>query len=100
MLIYNKILIHLMSFSPILFLIFQDVIHAIKDTAFETSEYPVILSLENHCSKAQQYVLATCCDDIFGELLLKEPLKDYPVGISFLIQSGLQCDLIDTHGWI
>ena len=58
---------------------FRDVIHAIKDTAFETSEYPVILSLENHCSKAQQYVLAKCCDDIFGDLLLKEPLKDYPL---------------------
>lgn len=58
---------------------FRDVINAIKDTAFETSEYPVILSLENHCSKSQQYVLAKCCDDIFGDLLLKEPLKDYPL---------------------
>ncbi|XP_034237944.1 1-phosphatidylinositol 4,5-bisphosphate phosphodiesterase-like isoform X1 [Thrips palmi] len=58
---------------------FREVIHAIKDTAFETSEYPVILSLENHCRKAQQYILAKCCDDIFGDLLLKEPLKDYPI---------------------
>lgn len=32
----------------ILFL-FQDVIEAIRDTAFVTSEYPVILSFENHC---------------------------------------------------
>lgn len=27
----------------------QDVIQAIKETAFVTSEYPVILSFENHC---------------------------------------------------
>ena len=28
---------------------FQDVIYAIRDCAFVTSEYPVILSFENHC---------------------------------------------------
>lgn len=27
----------------------KDVIQAIKETAFVTSEYPVILSFENHC---------------------------------------------------
>jgi len=27
----------------------QDVIVAIRDTAFVTSDYPVILSFENHC---------------------------------------------------
>lgn len=27
----------------------QDAIQAIKETAFVTSEYPVILSFENHC---------------------------------------------------
>jgi len=27
----------------------QDVIQAIKETAFVTSDYPVILSFENHC---------------------------------------------------
>lgn len=29
--------------------ILKDVIQAIKETAFVTSEYPVILSFENHC---------------------------------------------------
>lgn len=28
---------------------FKDVIEAIKDTAFVTSDYPVLLSFENHC---------------------------------------------------
>lgn len=70
---------------------FQEVIHAIKDTAFETSEYPVILSLENHCRKAQQYILAKCCDDIFGDLLLKEPLKDYPVSLCSIKCLSIPC---------
>ncbi|XP_035672368.1 1-phosphatidylinositol 4,5-bisphosphate phosphodiesterase beta-4-like isoform X1 [Branchiostoma floridae] len=57
--------------------LFKDVIHAIAETAFEASDYPVILSFENHCCKAQQYKLAKYCDEIFGDLLLKEPLEDY-----------------------
>ncbi|XP_074112089.1 1-phosphatidylinositol 4,5-bisphosphate phosphodiesterase isoform X3 [Cotesia typhae] len=58
-------------------ILFKDVIYAVRDTAFVTSEYPVILSFENHCSKTQQYKLAKYCDEILGDLLLKEPLKDY-----------------------
>lgn len=60
-------------------ILFKDVIYAIRDTAFVTSEYPIILSFENHCCMKQQYKLAKYCDEIFGDLLLKEPLKDYPV---------------------
>ncbi|KYN02103.1 1-phosphatidylinositol-4,5-bisphosphate phosphodiesterase [Cyphomyrmex costatus] len=60
-------------------ILFKDVIYAVRDTAFVTSEYPVILSFENHCSKKQQYKLAKYCDEILGDLLLKEPLKEYPL---------------------
>ncbi|CAH0561056.1 unnamed protein product [Brassicogethes aeneus] len=60
-------------------IVFKDVIYAIRDTAFVTSDYPVILSFENHCCKSQQYKLAKYCDEIFGDLLLKEPLEDYPL---------------------
>lgn len=60
-------------------ILFRDVIYALRDTAFVTSEYPVILSFENHCCKAQQYKLAKYCDEILGDLLLKEPLPDFPV---------------------
>ena len=59
--------------------LFQDVIYAIRDCAFVTSEYPVILSFENHCSRQQQYKMAKYCDEIFGDMLLKEPLPDFPV---------------------
>ncbi|XP_014257344.1 1-phosphatidylinositol 4,5-bisphosphate phosphodiesterase isoform X1 [Cimex lectularius] len=60
-------------------ILFKDVIYALRDTAFVTSDYPVILSFENHCCKTQQHKLAKYCDEILGDLLLKEPLPDYPL---------------------
>lgn len=60
-------------------ILFKDVIYAIRDTAFVTSDYPVILSFENHCCKTQQLKLARYCEEIFGDLLLKEPLEEYPL---------------------
>uniref|UniRef100_A0A8D0CN39 1-phosphatidylinositol 4,5-bisphosphate phosphodiesterase n=1 Tax=Scleropages formosus TaxID=113540 RepID=A0A8D0CN39_SCLFO len=60
-------------------ILFKDVIVAIKETAFVTSEYPVILSFENHCSKPQQYKMAKYCEEIFGDLLLKQPLETFPI---------------------
>uniref|UniRef100_A0A3B3CKL3 1-phosphatidylinositol 4,5-bisphosphate phosphodiesterase n=1 Tax=Oryzias melastigma TaxID=30732 RepID=A0A3B3CKL3_ORYME len=60
-------------------ILFKDVIQAIKETAFVTSDYPVILSFENHCSKPQQYKMAKYCEEIFGDLLLKQPLESHPI---------------------
>ncbi|XP_067011933.2 1-phosphatidylinositol 4,5-bisphosphate phosphodiesterase [Anabrus simplex] len=60
-------------------ILFKDVIVALRDTAFVTSDYPVILSFENHCCKAQQYKLAKYCDEILGDLLLKESLPESPL---------------------
>ncbi|KAJ6659252.1 hypothetical protein lerEdw1_019298 [Lerista edwardsae] len=60
-------------------ILFKDVIQAIKETAFVTSDYPVILSFENHCSKYQQYKMSKYCEDIFGDLLLKQPLETHPL---------------------
>ncbi|XP_072265736.1 1-phosphatidylinositol 4,5-bisphosphate phosphodiesterase beta-4 isoform X2 [Pyxicephalus adspersus] len=60
-------------------ILFKDVIQAIKEYAFVTSEYPVILSFENHCSKYQQYKMSKYCEEIFGDLLLKQPLESHPL---------------------
>uniref|UniRef100_A0A3B3RET8 1-phosphatidylinositol 4,5-bisphosphate phosphodiesterase n=1 Tax=Paramormyrops kingsleyae TaxID=1676925 RepID=A0A3B3RET8_9TELE len=60
-------------------ILFKDVIQAIKETAFVTSAYPVILSFENHCSKPQQYKMARYCEEIFGDLLLKQPVEGFPI---------------------
>lgn len=59
--------------------LFKDVIFAIADTAFTTSEYPVILSFENHCSKPQQYKMAKYCEDVFGDCILRNPLDCCPL---------------------
>lgn len=56
--------------------LFTDVIKAIKEYAFKTSEYPVILSLENHCTVAQQRLMAHHMVSILGEALLTRPLGD------------------------
>eukprot|EP00095_Tigriopus_kingsejongensis_P003368 snap_masked-scaffold153_size302544-processed-gene-0.0 protein:Tk03368 transcript:snap_masked-scaffold153_size302544-processed-gene-0.0-mRNA-1 annotation:"phospholipase beta isoform" len=60
-------------------ILFKDVIYAIRDCAFITSDLPLILSFENHCCRQQQYKMAKYCDEIFGDLLLKGPLPDFPI---------------------
>ncbi|KAI1902200.1 hypothetical protein AGOR_G00042260 [Albula goreensis] len=57
-------------------ILFKDVIKAIKEYAFKTSEYPVILSLENHCSVEQQKLMAQHMTSILGSTLLTMPLGD------------------------
>ncbi|PIK62741.1 phospholipase C beta, partial [Apostichopus japonicus] len=59
--------------------LYKDVIQAIKETAFVTSDCPVILSFENHCSKAQQYKIAKYAEEILGDYLLVEPFDDHPL---------------------
>ena len=49
---------------------FKDVILAVKEYAFLQSEYPIILSFENHCSIPQQKVMASYCKSILGKMLL------------------------------
>ncbi|XP_049603042.1 1-phosphatidylinositol 4,5-bisphosphate phosphodiesterase delta-1 isoform X1 [Syngnathus scovelli] len=57
-------------------ILFKDAIKAIKEYAFETSKYPVILSLENHCSVEQQKVMARHLSSILGSALVTSPLGD------------------------
>ncbi|XP_038156449.1 1-phosphatidylinositol 4,5-bisphosphate phosphodiesterase delta-1b isoform X1 [Cyprinodon tularosa] len=57
-------------------ILFKDVIKAIKEYAFKTSDYPVILSLENHCSVEQQSVMAKHMTSILGSALVTTPLGD------------------------
>ena len=45
---------------------FSDVIKAIKEHAFITSDYPVILSVEQHCDIGQQGVMARLFKEVFG----------------------------------
>ncbi|XP_038638637.1 1-phosphatidylinositol 4,5-bisphosphate phosphodiesterase beta-2-like isoform X2 [Scyliorhinus canicula] len=61
-------------------ILFKDVIEAIAESAFKTSQYPVILSFENHVdSPKQQAKMADYCRTIFGDMLLTETLDKYPL---------------------
>ncbi|RVE71657.1 hypothetical protein OJAV_G00054010 [Oryzias javanicus] len=55
-------------------ILFKDVITTVARHAFEVSAYPVILSLENHCSQQQQEVMAQYLVSILGDVLLTGPL--------------------------
>ncbi|XP_063052824.1 1-phosphatidylinositol 4,5-bisphosphate phosphodiesterase zeta-1-like [Engraulis encrasicolus] len=63
-------------------ILFKDVISTVKDYAFAASPYPVILSLENHCSRGQQEVMAHYLTSILGDTLLDTslPLDEPPLG--------------------
>lgn len=47
-----------------------DVIEAIRDYGFQTTPYPVVLSIENHCSLPQQQRLAETMRILLGNMLL------------------------------
>ncbi|XP_059822942.1 inactive phospholipase C-like protein 1 isoform X1 [Hypanus sabinus] len=52
---------------------FCNVIEVINKYAFLTSEYPLIVSLRNHCTVEQQKVMAQKMKKTFGEKLYTEP---------------------------
>ncbi|XP_068168735.1 1-phosphatidylinositol 4,5-bisphosphate phosphodiesterase zeta-1-like [Antennarius striatus] len=61
-------------------ILFKDVITTVAQHAFAVSPYPVILSLENHCSPQQQQVMAYYLELILGDMLLRAPLDNAPIG--------------------
>ncbi|CAM9331523.1 unnamed protein product [Phaeothamnion confervicola] len=54
---------------------FKDVVDAVKEYSFLNSQYPVILSLENHCSLPQQDIMAKYMAEVFGDLLQVPPAE-------------------------
>uniref|UniRef100_A0A674AG32 Phosphoinositide phospholipase C n=1 Tax=Salmo trutta TaxID=8032 RepID=A0A674AG32_SALTR len=63
-------------------ILFKDVVNALRNYAFKVSEYPVILSTENHCGVEQQRVMAQHLNTILGDKLLKSTL-DGKIPVSF-----------------
>ncbi|KAI8909745.1 PLC-like phosphodiesterase, partial [Gorgonomyces haynaldii] len=51
-------------------ILFRDVIQTIHDFSFETSPYPVCISIENHCSEKQQQMMAQIMREILQDYLL------------------------------
>ncbi|XP_055032457.1 1-phosphatidylinositol 4,5-bisphosphate phosphodiesterase delta-3-A isoform X2 [Misgurnus anguillicaudatus] len=58
---------------------FRKVVEAISEYAFRASPYPLILSLEIHCSVEQQKIMAQQLCSILGDRLLTKPLNNKPL---------------------
>ncbi|XP_019896059.2 1-phosphatidylinositol 4,5-bisphosphate phosphodiesterase gamma-2 [Esox lucius] len=54
---------------------FEDVVKAINDHAFVTSEYPLVLSIEEHCCVEQQRQMARIFKEVFQDKLLTDPVE-------------------------
>ena len=63
-------------------ILITEVLEAIKETAFVTSKYPVIISLEMHLSSSQQEKFANHVAHILGEENIYA-LRDFKKGRSF-----------------
>ncbi|XP_055342779.1 1-phosphatidylinositol 4,5-bisphosphate phosphodiesterase beta-1-like [Paramacrobiotus metropolitanus] len=57
----------------------KEALEAIADYAFKTSDYPVILSLENRCSAQLQDKLARYLKRAFGSALLDKAVPNHPL---------------------
>ncbi|XP_069807283.1 1-phosphatidylinositol 4,5-bisphosphate phosphodiesterase zeta-1 [Dendropsophus ebraccatus] len=62
-------------------LLFRSVLSVISQYAFLASPYPLILSLENHCSPRQQEVMRRQLTTILGDKLLTMPVCDTSPGV-------------------
>uniref|UniRef100_A0A667YRC1 Phosphoinositide phospholipase C n=1 Tax=Myripristis murdjan TaxID=586833 RepID=A0A667YRC1_9TELE len=90
-------------------ILFKDVVNALGNYAFKVSEYPVILSIENHCSVEQQRVMARHLTHILGDKLLKSalggkapirlPSPEVRRTVFFSVSRGLQFVSFDNIYW-
>uniref|UniRef100_A0A915N9E0 Phosphoinositide phospholipase C n=1 Tax=Meloidogyne javanica TaxID=6303 RepID=A0A915N9E0_MELJA len=53
----------------------KDVLQTIKHYAFRTSDYPLILSIEDNCSVPAQRQMAIDIQEVLGDLLLTSPIS-------------------------
>lgn len=53
----------------------RNVLKTIKSYSFVTSSYPVIISLEVHCSDENQLKVVKCLKEILGNALILQPLE-------------------------
>ncbi|CEF61442.1 C2 domain and Phospholipase C,phosphatidylinositol-specific, X domain and Phosphoinositide phospholipase C family and Phospholipase C, phosphatidylinositol-specific, Y domain and EF-hand domain and EF-hand domain pair and Pleckstrin homology-like domain and Phospholipase C,phosphoinositol-specific, EF-hand-like domain and PLC-like phosphodiesterase, TIM beta/alpha-barrel domain-containing protein [Strongyloides ratti] len=59
----------------------RDTLHGIEKYAFQTSPYPVILTIENHVSLIQQQVMAKVFKQVLGDKLYIPPKNSASVGL-------------------
>ncbi|XP_034353260.1 1-phosphatidylinositol 4,5-bisphosphate phosphodiesterase delta-4 isoform X3 [Arvicanthis niloticus] len=62
-------------------ILFKDVLATLAQYAFQSSDYPLILSLDNHCTWEQQKTMAHHLTEILGEHLLSTTLEGQLIDI-------------------
>lgn len=55
---------------------FREVIRCINKYAFYTSDYPLIISIENHCNPAQQAIMTAIMKETFGAKMITTPIEE------------------------
>ena len=65
---------------------FIEVVKVIAEHAFETTDLPLILSIENHCKMEQQDMMAFHFKQYFGDMLLVRPFDSLETEVSSRIQ--------------
>lgn len=76
---------------------FRDVLPAIRDHAFVTSDLPLILSIENHCTIPQQEVMAELFKEVLGDLLVTDALPDTREALQYPSPMALKRRIIIKH---
>ncbi|KAG6010443.1 hypothetical protein E4U21_006442 [Claviceps maximensis] len=56
---------------------FREVCEAIKESAFENNDLPIIISLEVHADWEQQEVMVRIMKEVWRDLLVTEPYEDF-----------------------
>ncbi|XP_060624716.2 1-phosphatidylinositol 4,5-bisphosphate phosphodiesterase epsilon-1 isoform X2 [Anolis sagrei] len=69
---------------------FKEVVEAIDRSAFFTSDMPIIISIENHCSLPQQRKMADIFKNTFGEKLVTKFLFESDFSDDPMLPSPLQ----------
>ena len=77
----------------------REVSNTCRDCAFVSSDYPVILSLEDHCCISQQLKMAKYFEEILGDMLLKEFLPSHPMkkGVEMPSPNALKRKVLLKH---
>lgn len=55
---------------------FSDCVAAVRDHAFATSRFPVIITLENHCDEANQTAMAEILHSVLTDAVIYVPRED------------------------
>ena len=73
---------------------FEEVLQAIRTHAFEASTYPLILSLEVHCTSSYQQTMAELLNRVLGKLLVLPSDSAFASTRSLPSPLSLQCRIL------